>query len=82
MTYVLFKRDPREHVLVPKHTVCTSEEVEQLLKDEEIADLWYLRHIRMVDPQVMWAGGEVGDVIKTEEMTKVGKKIEWRLVVP
>jgi DNA-directed RNA polymerase subunit H len=57
--------DPRDHYLVPKHTIVNSEEHDQLKKDLNITGFGKLPIIRYhIDPIVRVIGAVPGDVIR------------------
>ncbi len=70
-----------EHELVPKHEICSEEEVNELLKRYNISKE-QLPKILLTDPVVKALGAKPGDVIKIIRNSKIsGKSIYYRVVV-
>jgi DNA-directed RNA polymerase subunit H (RpoH/RPB5) len=78
--FVSFKMDPRNSVMVSKHTVCTDKEVKQIMDDNKIDDLLKFQKILSSDPQVLWAGGRAGDLIRIDRQTVSGPAVVYRYV--
>jgi len=68
------------HVLQPKHTKLSNEEVEKLLQEYNIS-LVQLPKIKINDPALP-ENCEVGDVIKIERNSEGKKYFYYRVVVP
>ena len=66
------------HVLQPKQTKLTEEDVGKLLKQFNIS-LTQLPKIKITDP-VLSGGFEIGEVIKIERIKEGGKSIYYRVV--
>lgn len=81
LKYNHFKVDPRNNVLVPKHYVCTEEETRKAMYDNKINDINMFPKIRKTDAQVIWSGGTVGQLIRIERNTVVGKVLYYRVIV-
>jgi DNA-directed RNA polymerase subunit H len=70
-----------QHILVPKHTILTSKEKEQLLKDYNIS-LLELPKIRKKDPAIAHLNAKTGDVVKIiRSSLTAGESIFYRGVV-
>ncbi len=68
--------------LCSKHTILSQEEVKQVCFDL-MAHGHKLPAISIEDPQVIWIGGKVNDVIKIEANSEItGKTIRYRIVTP
>lgn len=79
---ILIGDDFQRHELVPKHEICSKEEVEEILKKYN-AKLEQLPKILETDPVVKALGAKVGDVVKiTRKSRTAGKFIAYRVVVP
>ena len=76
-----FKIDPRKNVMVPKHTLCTKEEMKRVMHDNRITDSAQFPRIHRSDPQVLWTGGEVGELIKIERPSVTGIVLYYRIIV-
>lgn len=76
-----FRIDIRRAALVPVHRIMTKKESEELL------NFWHceahqLPKIKLDDPQVIWLGAKVGDVIEITRMNEMsGEGKYWRVVV-
>lgn len=81
LTFNHFKINPRDSVLVPKHTICTHQEKEQVMADNFITDDSQFPVILSTDTQVIWTGGEVGQLMKIERLTTIGTAIYYRIIV-
>lgn len=69
--------------LCSKHTILTKSEVQQLCLNELMIHPLGLPSILVTDPQCIWIGAKVGQVIKIEANSEItGKVIRYRLVVP
>lgn len=69
-----------QHVLIPKHTILSKKEAEELLNKYNI-DKSQLPKIKIKDPALP-KGAKIGDIIKIERKTERGKTIYYRVVVP
>lgn len=77
-----FMLEMRHGSLCSKHRILSSEEVSALSKSLH-ADINNLSAISIMDPQNIWVGGKIGDVIKINTFVETtGKKINYRIVVP
>ena len=66
-----------------EHKIMTSQEVKDLLKEHMRTYLVSLAKINTTDPQCIWLGAEIGDVIKiTQYSTTAMKFLGYRVVVP
>lgn len=69
--------------LCSKHTVMTNNEVKDLCSRELIIHPLSLPSISISDPQNIWIGGELGEVIKIESISEItGRTIRYRIVSP
>jgi DNA-directed RNA polymerase subunit H (RpoH/RPB5) len=69
--------------LCSKHTVMTNNEVKDLCSRELIIHPLSLPSISINDPQNIWVGGELGEVIKIESISEItGRTIRYRIVSP
>ncbi|RME55346.1 DNA-directed RNA polymerase subunit H [Candidatus Woesearchaeota archaeon] len=74
------KLDISKHILVPKHTKLSDEEVKSLLEEYNIS-LKQLPKILKNDPAISDLGAKPGDVIKIERHSPtVGKTYYYRVV--
>jgi DNA-directed RNA polymerase subunit H (RpoH/RPB5) len=81
LLYAHFKVDVRENIMVPKHEICNAEETKQIMSDNKIERLAYFPKIKNSDPQVLWAGGKVGQLIKIIRTDTTGEVIYYRIIV-
>ena len=81
LLYENFKIDIRKNIMVPKHILCTPSETKAILHHEKLTSTSQLPKIRISDPQVLWVGGAVGDVIKIVRYGKRGEVPYYRVVV-
>jgi DNA-directed RNA polymerase subunit H (RpoH/RPB5) len=81
LRYDQFKIDPRRSVMVPKHSICSDDEVAKLVNDGKIEHMTDLPFIRHTETQVLWIGGKPGQVVKIERPTDTGIELYYRVVV-
>jgi DNA-directed RNA polymerase subunit H len=73
--------DISKHVLVPKHSILSDKEKEELLRMYNVT-LSQLPRIAQTDPMVAKMEGKVGDVIKiVRDSQTAGKTTYYRVVV-
>jgi DNA-directed RNA polymerase subunit H len=73
--------DISSHVLVPKHTLLTKEEAQEILEKYRIKP-YQLPYIKRSDPAIRDAKAEVGDVIKiVRQSSTAGEAIVYRYVI-
>jgi DNA-directed RNA polymerase subunit H (RpoH/RPB5) len=66
-----------------KHTILTNDEVRVLCSNQLIIHPLSLSAISINDPQNIWVGGELGDVIEIDSISEItGKTIPYRIVSP
>ena len=69
--------------LCSKHTILTNNEVRTLCSRDLIIHPLSLPSISIADPQNIWIGGELGQVVKIESISEItGKTIRYRLISP
>lgn len=69
--------------LCSKHTLLTDEDVKLLCSRDLIIHPLSLPSISVLDPQNIWIGGELGQVIKIESVSEItGHTIRYRLISP
>jgi DNA-directed RNA polymerase subunit H (RpoH/RPB5) len=76
-----FKKSPRDNAFVPLHTLCTDAEMATIMEDNCITDTDQFPRILHSDPQVMWIGGEPGQLVKIDRVTDVGPEQYYRFIV-
>lgn len=80
--HILFKIDPRNNVIVPRHTICDEKEREKVLKDNGLDDVSHFpKIIYNKDPQAIWLDAQVGDLIRIERFSSVGCSVAYRVCV-
>ncbi len=79
--YDQFKIDPRKSVMVPKHTICSEDEVKKLMSDGKIESISNCPIIRHTETQVLWIGGKPGQLVKIERPTDMGVDLYYRVIV-
>jgi DNA-directed RNA polymerase subunit H (RpoH/RPB5) len=68
--------------LCSKHTILTSEETREVCYDL-MAHAHKLPSIFQDDPQAIWIGAEINDVVKIESISEItGKSLHYRIVTP
>lgn len=82
LSFNYFKIDPRKHILVPKHKLCSPEKISEILSHYHLDDVKQFSQIKYDDPQVVWVDGEVGDVIEIEEINLNSSALKYRIVIP
>jgi len=66
-----------------KHTILTNNEVRTLCSRDLIIHPLGLPAVSINDPQNIWVGGELGDVIRIDSISEItGKTIRYRIVSP
>lgn len=69
--------------LCSKHTILSNNEVKLLCSRDLIIHPLSLPSISINDPQNIWIGGELGQIIKIESISEItGKTIRYRIVSP
>lgn len=69
--------------LCSKHSILTNNEVRSLCSRELIIHPLSLPSISVNDPQNIWIGGEIGQIIKINSVSEItGKTIRYRIVSP
>jgi DNA-directed RNA polymerase subunit H (RpoH/RPB5) len=81
LTYKHFRIDPRANTMVPKHELCTEEEVVRIMKDNSIDDIWQFPIIRQDDPQVIWLGATRGQLLRIQSISSIGHVLYYRVVL-
>lgn len=81
LLYSHFKVDPRDNVLVPKHILCTEEEKRTIMKDNSIEEDSLFPVIRQNDPQVIWLGGQPGQLVKIIRRDVTGEVLYYRIII-
>lgn len=79
--YVNFKVDPRRNVMVPRHTLCSDDEARMILAENKVESPANLPRIRHTDPQVLWAGGHPGQIMRIVRRSDIGEEMYYRLIV-
>lgn len=78
----MVKPDITKHVLVPEHTIMTSDEIEELFKKYSIKKI-NLPKISVRDPVVKYIGAKEGDIIKiVRKSHTAGISVYYRYVAP
>lgn len=80
LRYDHFKIDPRKNSLVPLHRLCTDDETRKVMQDNKVDNLSMFPIIRKSDPQVLWSGGNVGQLVKIIRHTVVGEVLYYRVI--
>lgn len=69
--------------LCSKHTRLSKSEAVDLLSCQLMTSPYSLPRIFINDPQIIWCGGKVGEIIRIEVNSEMaGKSIRYRIVVP
>ena len=69
--------------LCSKHSIISKQEVQKLCKMDLIINPLSLPSISINDPQNIWIGGELGQIIKIESYSEIaGKAIRYRIISP
>jgi DNA-directed RNA polymerase subunit H (RpoH/RPB5) len=79
-TYDNFKVDPRFHELVPFHTLCSDDEMAQIIRDNKIEHISQFPKIKKSDPQVIWNGGRIGQLMRILRKTDIGECVYYRII--
>ena len=70
-----------KHVLCAKHEILTLDESFQLRNDLALVSIINLPKININDPQCVWIGAKVGDVIRITNKNGAGESIKYRIVI-
>lgn len=81
LKHVNFKVDPRKHILVPKHRICSPSETKKIMDEESINDIRLFPKIKLNDIQVIWLDGQVGQLVKIDSISPRGRYIYYRLII-
>ena len=81
MLFKHFKVIPMNNKLVPKHTLCSSREMERVMQDNCIIHPLHFPKIHVTDPQVIWIDGKLGDLVKIQRQTDIGHVLYYRIIV-
>lgn len=69
--------------LCSKHTILTNNEVRVLCARDLVIHPLSLPSISINDPQNIWIGGELGQIVKIESISEItGKTIRYRIISP
>lgn len=79
--YAHFKIDVRKNVLVPVHKLCTPEETKKIMEDENVDNILRFPKIKNTDPQVLWAGGNPGQLMKIIRKSVIGEVVYYRVII-
>lgn len=80
--YALFKTIIPEYSLAPKYTILSKDEIEKELSQFHIQPN-NLSRVLESDPQMVWIGAKVGQVVKYEYLSEVTiKSIGYSVVIP
>lgn len=79
--YVLFKIDLRDNVMVPKHELCTDAEKKKIMADNFITSDLNFPFISKISPQVLWIGGEPGQLVRITRHDVTGPVLYYRIIV-
>lgn len=78
-----FVIDISQAPLCSKHTRLSKTEAVDLLSCQLMTSPYSLPRIFINDPQIIWCGGKVGEIIRIEVNSEMaGKSIRYRIVVP
>ena len=81
-TYNKFKILVNNHTLCSPHTILTEDEEYDLLNNILKKKKSHLPKIRLSDPQNVWIGGEIGNIIKIDRDSEItGKSTYYRVVI-
>jgi DNA-directed RNA polymerase subunit H (RpoH/RPB5) len=79
--YTLFKDDLRNNVMVPRHDLCTDAEKKKIMSDNFIFSETNFPTISKNDAQVLWLGGEVGQLVKIVRSDVTGTVCYYRMII-
>jgi DNA-directed RNA polymerase subunit H (RpoH/RPB5) len=69
--------------LCSKHTVLSNREVKRLCSSDLVIHPLSLPSIAVTDPQNIWVGGELGQIMKIESISEItGRTIRYRIISP
>jgi DNA-directed RNA polymerase subunit H (RpoH/RPB5) len=81
--HVHFNIELSKGPLCSKHTILSTNEVRTLCSQDLVIHPLSLPSISINDPQNIWIGGKLGQVIKIESISEItGKSIRYRIVAP
>lgn len=80
--YDIFSTVKPEHILAPKHEILPKDEEELLINHCKLNGKHELPFININDPQIIWIGANIGDVVKITGRDEIaGEYMEYRLVI-
>jgi DNA-directed RNA polymerase subunit H (RpoH/RPB5) len=80
-TYNLLKTIVPNYITAPKYNILTTEEIENLNKNNINTNM--IPRMLDIDPQVIWIGAKVGDILRYEYASEISiKGIEYAIVIP
>jgi DNA-directed RNA polymerase subunit H (RpoH/RPB5) len=78
----LFITDIRNHVMVPKHEICTEGEKDIIMRDNFITEISQFPKIKFNDPQVILLDGKPGQLVRIiRRDPATGNSIYYRIIV-
>jgi len=80
LLYAHFKVDIRNNIMVPIHKLCTIEETKKIMNDNNIDNITQFPKIKRVDPQVLWSGGQPGQLMKVIRKDVTGEVVYYRVI--
>lgn len=81
-TYDKFKFIVNNHVLCSPHSILNKDEEYNLLNNILKKKKSNLPKIKISDPQIIWIGGEIGNIVKIERDSEVtGKSLYYRVII-
>jgi len=81
--YKLFAIEIAKGPMCSKHTILADNEVRTLCARDLIIHPLSLPSISVNDPQNIWIGGEIGQVVKIESISEItGNTIRYRIIAP
>jgi len=80
--YDMFSSIKPENILVPEHILMSQEEQDEFIETYKLDHEYIFPFIEKNDPQVVWIGGESGDLIKIINRNEIsGLEIKYRKVI-
>lgn len=83
-TYDIFKQvlPKAKNVIIPKHSIIDKKDVPQIMDDMKVTDLSQFPRIPVSDPQCIWIGAKIGDLLLIEGPSEsAGRRIVYRYVI-
>lgn len=77
----IFTFEIPKHVICSKHEIMKHDEIKKMVNDLALVSVINLPKIKVDDPQCIWIGAKVGDIVRISGNTALGFTIKYRYVI-